>query len=323
MARFHGPARHDGHAPVRSALKSAALKSEPDHLPAHLWWVLAALTFAWGFNWTAMKVALAEISPWTFRSLCLGLGSAVLFAVLRAGGQPLAVPRDQWLRLAVLAFFNITLWNILIAFGLTMIASGRAAIVAYTMPAWAAPLSVWLLGERITSAKAIGLGLAMAGLALLLIDSFADLGAAPLGSLLTLAAAVSWAFGAVLQKRYPVALPAGAYTAWIMLLGGVPIFAGALVLDDWHALPQTSLHALLGLTYNVLIAFAFAHWAWIKIATSVPVTVFSLSMSIIPVVGVFSGMLFLGEHPTWAEYCALLLVLGSLVIVVKPARQAR
>lgn len=297
--------------------------AEPDHLPPRLWWVLTGLTLAWGFNWTAMKLALSEIPPWTFRTFCLGLGSAVLFAVLRANGQPLAVPRGRWMRLALLAFFNITLWNTLIAFGLTMIPSGRAAILAYTMPVWAIPLSIWLLGERITVPRAAGLVLGMGGLALLLGDGFAALGAAPLGSLLVLGAAFSWALGVVLQKRYPVAMPAGAYTAWIMLLGGIPIFACALAFDDWRALPNLSLRPVLGLTYNVLIAFAFAHWAWIKIATSVPVTVFSLSTAIIPVVGVFSGMLFLGERPSWAEYAALALVLGSLVSVVLPARQAR
>ena len=89
--------------------------------------MLAALTFAWGFNWTALKVALSEVPPWTFRSLCLGLGSAVLFAALRAGGQPLAVPKGQWRRLALLAFVNITCWNMLIAFGVALIPSGRAS----------------------------------------------------------------------------------------------------------------------------------------------------------------------------------------------------
>ena len=299
------------------------MKAEPDHLPARLWWVLAGLTLAWGFNWTAMKVALSEIPPWTFRTCCLGLGSAVLFAVLRAGGQPLAVPRGQWARLAVLAFFNITLWNVLIAFGLTMTPSGRAAILAYTMPVWAIPLSMWLLGERITAPKAAGLALGMGGLVLLLSDSIADLGVAPLGSLLIVGAAISWAIGAVLQKRYPMTMPAGAYTAWIMLVGGIPIFVCAALFDDWRALTRVGLRPALGLTYNVLIAFAFAHWAWIKIATSVPVTVFSLSMAMIPVVGVFSGMLALGERPTWAEYTALLLVLGSLLSVLLPARQVR
>jgi drug/metabolite transporter (DMT)-like permease len=287
-----------------------------------LWWVLAGLTFAWGFNWSAMKIELAEVTPWVFRSLCLGLGCAVLFLVLRAGGQKLAVPPGQWRRLWLLAFFNITCWNLLVAYGLTMIASGRAAILAYTMPVLAVPLSVWLLGERMTSRKIAGLLLGLGGLALLLGEAAAGLGGAPLGSLLALGAAFTWALGVVLQKRYPVAMPAGAYTAWIMLLGGLPVIVGSLLFEDWRVLGDVGPKAWLGVAYNVLIAFAWAHWAWITIATSVSVTVFSLSMLVIPVVGVLSGMLFLGERPSLAECGAAVLVLASLATVVVPARVA-
>ena len=142
-----------------------------DHLPRRLWWLLAGLTFAWGFNWTAMKVALAEVPPWTFRTLCLGLGSAVLFLALRLGGQRLAVPPGQWGRLAMLAFFNITCWNVLIAFGMTMIPSGRAAILAYTMPALAIPLSlvagvlvISLFGQTLNTMTLGGLTIAIGAL---------------------------------------------------------------------------------------------------------------------------------------------------------------
>jgi len=292
------------------------LSTEPDHLPQRLWWLLAGLTLAWGFNWTAMKVALQGVPPWTFRTLCLGLGSAVLFAVLRSGGHRLAVPNGQWARLWLLAFFNITLWNVLVAFGLTMIPSGRAAILAYTMPVWAVPLSIWVLGEKLTRRKILGLVLGGAGLALLAGDVFASAGTA-----MALGAALSWAVGTVLQKRYPMAMPNGAYTAWIMLLGGVPIFLCALLFDDFGALREIGAWPALGVAYNVVVAFAFAHWAWIKIATSVPVAVFSISMLIIPVVGVLSGMLFLGERPKWSEYAALLLILSALATVIRP--QAR
>jgi drug/metabolite transporter (DMT)-like permease len=296
------------------------LSGEPDHLPRRLWWVLAALTFAWGFNWTALKVALGEVPPWTFRSLCLGLGSAVLFAALRAGGQALAVPKGQWRRLALLAFLNITCWNMLIAFGVALIPSGRASILAYTMPLWAIPLSIWLLGERITRGRLAGLALGMVALVLLLGESLAGLGAAPLGSLLVLAAALTWALGTVLQKRFPVRMPLGAYTAWMMLAGGVPIFAGTLLIEDLRALRDVSLAPALGVAYNVFIAFAFAHWAWIKLATSVPVSVFSVSMLLIPVIGVLSGAAFLGERPSWAEIAALLCVLGALATVIRRPR---
>jgi drug/metabolite transporter (DMT)-like permease len=292
-----------------------------DYLPRRLWWVLAALTFAWGFNWTAMKVALGEVPPWTFRSFCLGFGSAVLFAALRAGGQPLAVPRGQWGRLALLAFFNITCWNMLVAFGVALIPSGRAAILAYTMPVWAIPLSVWLLGERVTRRKLGGLALGLIALALLLGEGLASLGAAPLGSLMVLGAALTWALGTVLQKRFPVRMPAGPYTAWIMFLGGVPIFLGMLLFEDLARLRAVSLRAWSGVLYNVLVSFAFAHWAWIKLATSVPVSVFAISMLVIPVIGVLSGMAFLGERPSLAEAAALFLVLGALATVIRP--QAR
>jgi drug/metabolite transporter (DMT)-like permease len=247
----------------------------------------------------------------------------VLFAALRTGRQRLALPTGQWRRLWLLALLNITSWNMLVAFGVAMIPSGRAAILAYTMPVWAVPLSVWLLAERITPRKLAGLSLGLGGLALLLGESFLSLGAAPLGSLLVLGAAVSWALGTVLQKRFPVNMPVGPYTAWIMLLGGVPIFAGALLSEDFDQLKNVGVTAWLGTAYNVVIAFAFAHWAWIKIATSVPVSVFSISMLLIPVVGVLCGMLFLGERPTWAEYAALALVLAALLTVLRPVRVAR
>ena len=318
MDGLDGVARDEGIPGPRAPLSKAA----PDHLPARLWGLLAALTLAWGVNWAAMKLALAEVPPWTFRSMCLGLGSAVLFLALHLGGQKIPWPRGQWPRLWVLALLNITGWNMLVAYGLTMIPSGRASILAYSMPALAIPLSVWLLGERLTIAKAIGLALGLAGLALLLGEAYAAIGSAPLGSLLVLGAAVSWAFGAVLQKKYPVAMAAGPYTAWIMLLGGVPIYIGAALFEDPRVLAGVGARAWLGTAYNVLIAFAFAHWAWIKLATSVSVTVFSLSIMVIPPVAVLTGIAFLGERPSLAEVAAMVLVLGSLATVMAPARGA-
>jgi len=290
-----------------------------EHLPRRLWWVLAGLTLAWGFNWTAMKVSLAEVSPWTFRTLCLGGGAAILFLVLRSLRTPLRVPRAEWPRLAALSLLNITCWNVLVAYGVSMIPSGRAAIIAYTMPVLAIPLSVWLLGERMNGRKITGIALGVAGLALLLGEQVASMQAAPVGALLTLAAAATWAIGTVLQKKFPLSIPISAYTAWIMLLGGIPIFVVAAVLDLGRH-PPISPQAWLAIAYNVLIAFAWAHWAWIKIATSVSVTIFSLSMLMIPVVGVASGTIFLAERPSGAEVAAMLAILAALAAVAIPRR---
>ena len=290
-----------------------------ERLPRKLWWVLIGLTLSWGFNWTAMKVSLAEVLPWTFRTLCLGGGAVILFSVLRMVGTPLAVPRSQWQRLTLLALLNITCWNILIAYGVAMIPSGRAAIIAYSMPVLAIPLSVWLLGEKMSGRKLFGIALGLGGLTLLLTDQVSSMQAAPVGALLVLCAAASWAIGTVLQKKFPVAAPTSVYTAWIMLIGGLPIFLVAAILEVGRH-PPISAQAWLAIAYNVFIAFAWAHWAWIKIATSVSVTVFSLSMLVIPVVGVLSGMVFLGERPSAYETTAMLLIIAALATVIAPRR---
>ena len=231
--------------------------------------MLIGITLVWGFNWTAMKVAISEVAPFTFRTFCLAAGSGVLFAALRASGQPLRIPRDQWKRLVLIAFFSITCWNVLVVFGLRQIPSGRAAILAYTMPAIAIPLSVWLLHERMNARKVLGLALGMAGMALLLAEEFTNLAGAPLGALMVLGAATTWAFGTVLQKKYPVRAPVAAMTAWMMLIGGVPIYVAALAFDSFAALGGVSLWPALAVAYNVVFSFAWAHWAWIKLATSV------------------------------------------------------
>ena len=123
-----------------------------------------------------------------------------------------------------------------------------------------------------------------------------------------------------LTTRYPTDLPTTSFTAWQLLIGGVPIMVGALILD-WGAWRPIGVGAAIGLGYNMLFVFIFCYWAWYKIATSVPPTIAGLSTLMIPIVGLFSGMLILGERPQWQEYAALVLVIAALATVLVPPKQ--
>lgn len=292
-------------------------RSERPAFPASILWVLVALTLGWGFNWPMIKLALTELPVFTFRSVCLLGGAAGLFIVTARARLPLRVPRGQWPRLLLVTFFNITVWNVCIAYGIGYMSSGRAAILAYTMPLWGVLLSAWLLQEALTVRRGVGVVLGMCAMLLLLSNELQAVQSTPRGTLLLLGGAFCWAVGTILMKRYPVDMPVVALTAWQLLLGGIPIYAGALAFDPGRLQPLT-LWPALAVVYNVLIAFIFCQWAWFKIAISVPVGVSSLSTLMIPVVGVFSGMLVLGEQPHWQDYAALLLVLASLATVMLP-----
>ena len=68
----------------------------------------------------------------------------------------------------------------------------------------------------------------------------------------------------------------------------------------------------------MVVAFVFCHWAWFKIVSRASAGVSALGTLMIPVVGVLSSMLALGERPSWQEYRALLLVMGAIATVVIP-----
>ncbi|HSB68992.1 MAG TPA: DMT family transporter [Candidatus Methylomirabilis sp.] len=289
--------------------------------PPHLIWLLVGLTLGWGLNWPAMKLAVSEMAPMRFRTLCLLAGAVGLFGTARAGGLPIRIPEGQRLRMAITALVNITGWNVFAIYGVSMMASGRAAILGYTMPALSVPLSVWLLHEPFTRRRALGVALGLAGMGLLLGKEAEAVGRSPLGALFMIAAAAFWAMGTVMIKRWPVDLPTSSFTAWQLLIGVVPILVIALSLESGTFNPFTlSPWPMLGTFYNILVVFNFCYWAWTKIAILAPVGVSSLAIMMIPVVGVFSGALLLGEAPHWPDYVALALVVGSLATVLLPPR---
>jgi drug/metabolite transporter (DMT)-like permease len=293
-----------------------------DHhtLPRSTWVLMLLLTLGWGCNWPMMKIALHEMPVWTFRSLCVWAGAIGVLLIARVRGHALLPPRTQWPRVFVTSLFNVKGWNNLIGYGVTLLPAGRSAILAYTMPLWVALLSVPVLKETLTSRRLLGLALGMGGMLLLLSNEFAVLRAAPVGALSVIGAAWSWAIGTVLMKRFPTALASTSFTGWQLLLGGMPIIVGALLFDSGqlHAL---SWLAMLALAYNMIVAFILCHWIWFEIVSRASATVSSLGTLSIPVVGVFSSMLILGERPDWREYAALLLVLAAIATVLVPVRR--
>jgi len=288
-------------------------------IPATGLWLLAGLAFFWGLNWPIMKIVLHEWNVWHFRAVGIVGGAVSFFLLARAMGYPLGVPRREWGHLCCAALLNVTGWQLFSGFGVALLASGRAAIIAYTMPLWVVPLSMWLLNESMTRRKLIGLALGFCGLMLLIGDDLIRLQQAPLGTLSMLAAAISWSIGIVYIKRFPLTMPITVMTGWMMLVGGIPIVIGTILFggSDFHWL---SAKASLALAYVVVVAMVFCHWSFLRLVKMLPAMIIGISSLSVPVVGVFSGMLILGEQPGSAEWVALLLILGALVVVMLPSR---
>jgi drug/metabolite transporter (DMT)-like permease len=284
--------------------------------------LMALVSLFWGLGWTAMKVVLNEMGPWIFRSICLLGGGASLLLVARAGGAPLRVPAQDLKALAVTALINVTGWHILSAYGVALLHSGRAAIIAYSMPLWAVLLSRLLLGEKITPKRWGALVVGFAGLALLLGPDVKALGTAPAGAAFMLAAAACWGLGTVLVKRFPWHMPGTLVMGWQLAIGGIPVVIGAFLIEPVPAIASLSGNALLALAFMLLGPIVLCQWAFFTVVQIFPANIAALSTLSIPVIGVFSGALILGEPVTWNELTALFLVLVSLGLTASPRRRA-
>lgn len=298
----------------------------PAHPMAHALLPILVLTLVWGCNWPVLKIGVTEIAPLTFRTLTLPFAALGMFAITRWSGESIRIPRAWWGRLATLAFLNIGAWNGFVLFGVQQLPAGRSAIIAYTMPIWATLIAMAVLHEPLNRRKVVGLLLGMLAMAILLGDDIRHIRSAPTGALLILIAAISWACGTVLLRKWKPPFAQNALSGWMMLLGWLPLAILAPFFDPHPAsyLTELSGRAWFAITYNIFLAGTLAHWAWFTLARTLPVAVSSLSSLPVPVVGVFAGMVFLGERPGIAEFTALALVLASLFAVLfQPRARAR
>ena len=203
-------------------------------------------------------------------------------------------------------------------FGVQQLPAGRSAIIAYTMPIWAMLIAMAVLHEPLNRRKIVGLALGMLAMVALLGDDLRHIRSTPIGALFILCAAILWGIGTVLLRKWKPPMAQNALSGWLMLMGWAPIAVAAPFFETHPAsyllhLSGTTWFAIL---YNIFLAGTLAHWAWFTLARTLPVAISSLSSLPVPVVGVFAGMIILGERPGITEFLALGLVIASLFAVL-------
>lgn len=285
------------------------------HLPRLGLVLLAGLSLAWGINWPFMKIALREIEPWTYRAWSCLLAGLCLLALARMAGYTLRPARGELRRVAIAAALNVTLWQILIAYGTMRMASGHAAVLAFTMPLWAALLGVVFLGEKLTGRIAAALAFGLGGIIVLLSRDLQAVGDSPSGAGLVLCAALSWAVGTLYQKRQCWRLSTLALAGWQLALGTLPMFL-ILPFSEGIYVPQASALAWISAAYTTLVALVFAYFAWCKIVSLFPANIAAIGTLLIPVLGVASGAVALGEVFGWREVLALGFIGAALALVL-------
>ncbi|MEM7508547.1 MAG: DMT family transporter [Pseudomonadota bacterium] len=194
--------------------------------------------------------------------------------------------------------------------------ASRSAIFFYTMPFWLAlGAHVLIPGERLTPIRLLGLGLAIAGVAVALADWGTQAGPdAWIGDLLCLAAALCWAVLALMMRTTALARTSPEMQllyqlgiSAVLLLALAP-FLGPLVREMTPALAGIFAFQVLA-----VVSFGFLGWFWV-LSIYPPAKMASFSF-LAPVFGVGFGWLILGEALRPSLLVALALVGVGIYLV--------
>lgn len=283
---------------------------------------LLALTLMWGLNWPMMKLSLREMTPLYFRALTMSCGALWLFVFYRARGVVMWPRGPQWRSVVTLGLPNMLGWHAVSILGVKELASGRAAILGFTMPIWTVLISVLFLGERLTRRVAFAAGAVAITIALLSSVEFSALSGHPIGILWMEIAALLWAVGTLMMRRAHLTLPLEALTVWMMLLASACLWLLAWTAEPWPRW-QFSDAVWLSLIYSVLINYGFAQIIWANLSRNLPPATSAMSIMATPVVGTLSATVIVGEWPHWQDYVALLFVAAAIAAVLLPARPTR
>lgn len=277
--------------------------------------MLIALCIVWGITWPIMRIALRDVPPFTMRTTSTLVGGCILFAVCFVMRRNLRIHGGKnWAHVFIASILNVASFSVFSTFAQLSAATSRVAVVSYTMPIWAVVLSWIFLRERPTGMQPIAIGLCVAGLAILIYPLAAA--GIPLGILLALGTATSWAAGTVYLKWVRLEADPMAIAAWQVVVAFFVIGACMLIFEGGPDFHGAHAESIIATALSGILGTGIAYGLWFSIIRKLPAMTASLGVLGSPVIGVISSVLILGERPTTSDVIGFALILAASACVL-------
>lgn len=314
----------DPHAFDRKQAQVAAADSAHD---AHMiraqmnrndWLILGILALIWGGAFFFIGVAVRHVPPLTYVWLRLTIAAAAMWIYVRARGETVALPKNVWGSILLLALLNNALPFALFGWGQTHIASGLASILNATTPIWGVLVAHFLThDERMSPRKMAGVLLGFGGVATMIGPALlSNIGASGLAEIACVTASLSYALAAVWARRFrrlgisPLSVTTGQLTAGALMM--LPV---SFTIDQpWtHSFPPLS--AIAAITALALLCTAFGYVLYFRLIATSGATNALLVTLLVPPVAILLGACFLDETLAPQDFIGLALIALGLAAI--------
>jgi len=296
------------------------MQSAQKTLPAHLAILGANLIF--GLNYVIAKGIMPDFMAPRTIILFRVAGATLIFWLVSTFVKQEKVEKKDLFRLLVVAFFGITLNQIMFFEGLNLTTPINASIIMVGTPILVLVFSHYILKEHLTTLKLLGIALGSAGAAWLILKngilSFSS--GTFLGNLFILINASSYALFLVLVKPLMRKYSAITVMKWVFTLGLIYVIPVSLPLalkTDFAAIPFT---IWMSVTYVVLFTTVLAYFLNNYSLKLVSPTVNSAYIYLQPFLATIVAMAVGKDFLTWVEVVAALLIFSGVYLVSRPEK---
>ncbi len=274
-----------------------------------------------GLNWPVMSWGVRLIPPLWITSFRL-LGAALLvMVILAAKGRLRLPPREDYNIVASVAVIRLALVYCLAFTALLYVPPGRSSLLVHTSGLWAAPIAVVFLAERLDPLKRLGLVLGVGGIVLLMEPWNLSVGrGAALGYAMLLLAALASALGAVHVRGHRWAATALMLMPWQLLVAGSLTSVAALLFHGMPLIRWTG-PAVAIVAYEVVLASGVGLWGTLTLSRSLPAVSTGVLLMAVPVIGVGSSVLLVGEPLTAAVVSGSILAFAGVAANIASDRR--
>ncbi len=277
--------------------------------------LLGMVVLILGLNWPVMATGVESIPPIWMGALRIGTAAVLMVGVALARGKMTLPPRRDLPIVVSMAVFRLAAVSVLVFSALELVPPGRSSVVVWTTSLWTVPIAAIFLGERMTGRRWVGLALGIAGVVALFEPWHFDWTAqgVALGHILLIVAAITNAATAVHIRAHPWSIaPLDAMPWQLMAATSILVVLGFTAegtpLIEWT--PQLVLIVL----YQGLLATGIAFWVQIVILRNLSAVSTNLTLMAVPVVGVVSSAVILGEDVTTSLVVGLVLVIIGVAV---------
>jgi O-acetylserine/cysteine efflux transporter len=268
-----------------------------------------------GFSFVPIKIGLREIPPFALVALRFFFAAVPLVFFIPRPRMPASTILAYGLAIGVFQFGLLFL-------GMQLgMPAGLSSIVIQAQVFFTIGLGVAFLGDRLRRENVVGAIVATLGVVVLAIYKIeTGAGSTFIGLLLVLIAAFAWAVGNIVAKRAAAEHEADmfALVVWSSLVPPLPLAAASYAFEGGpamlHAVASASALTWSCVIFLAYVATLFGFASWARLLHRYPTALVSPFALLIPVSGLASGALFLGESLAPMQATGVVLVLAGLFV---------